>query len=94
MIGCFGNRSLVTPLVSALPAFLAKTASCFNPIGIKASLKNTGLLSYSELFSTGGQAKNFNYFAASLPQFFFLHSDFWCRISDFGVQVSVFEFHF
>lgn len=32
MIGCFGNRSLVSPLVSALPAFLAKTASCFNPI--------------------------------------------------------------
>ena len=53
MIGCFGNRSLVSPLVSALPAFLAKTASCFNPIGIKASLKNTGLLSYLELFSTG-----------------------------------------
>ena len=44
MIGCFGNRSLVTPLVSALPAFLAKTASCFNPIGKKGSLKNVGLV--------------------------------------------------
>ena len=32
MLGCFGNRKLVSPLVSALPAFLAKTASCLNPI--------------------------------------------------------------
>jgi r-opsin len=32
MIACFGNRSLVTPLVSQLPAFFAKTASCLNPI--------------------------------------------------------------
>lgn len=31
-IGCFGNQSLVTPLVSQLPSFLAKTASCLNPI--------------------------------------------------------------
>merc|ERR1719193_926316 len=26
-IGCFGDQSLVTPLVSPLPSFLAKTAS-------------------------------------------------------------------
>jgi len=31
-IGCFGDMSLVTPLVSQLPSFLAKTASCLNPI--------------------------------------------------------------
>jgi len=31
MIGQFGNRSLITPLVSQLPAFLAKTASVINP---------------------------------------------------------------
>jgi len=32
MIGQFGNRSLVTPLVSQLPAFLAKLASVLNPL--------------------------------------------------------------
>jgi len=32
MIGCFGNSMLVTPLVSQLPAFLAKTASAINPV--------------------------------------------------------------
>ena len=31
-MACFGNRSLVTPLVSQLPAFFAKTASCLNPV--------------------------------------------------------------
>jgi len=31
MIGQFGNRDLVSPLVSQLPAFLAKTASVINP---------------------------------------------------------------
>jgi len=31
-IGCFGDQSLVTPLVSQLPSFLAKTASCLNPV--------------------------------------------------------------
>jgi len=32
MIGCFGDRSIVTPLVSQLPAFGAKIASCLNPV--------------------------------------------------------------
>ncbi len=32
MIAAFGKRTLVTPLVSALPAFIAKTASCINPV--------------------------------------------------------------
>ncbi|XP_023334325.1 compound eye opsin BCRH2 isoform X3 [Eurytemora carolleeae] len=32
MIGCFGNMQLVTPMVAALPSFLAKTASCLNPL--------------------------------------------------------------
>ena len=32
LIGCFGNRSVITPLVSQIPAFFAKTASCFNPM--------------------------------------------------------------
>ena len=32
MIGQFGNRSLLTPLVSQIPSMLAKTCSCFNPI--------------------------------------------------------------
>eukprot|EP00090_Calanus_glacialis_P025627 TRINITY_DN4013_c0_g1_i1.p1 TRINITY_DN4013_c0_g1~~TRINITY_DN4013_c0_g1_i1.p1 ORF type:complete len:376 (-),score=62.87 TRINITY_DN4013_c0_g1_i1:194-1321(-) len=31
-IGCFGDMTLVTPLVSQLPSFLAKTASCLNPV--------------------------------------------------------------
>jgi len=31
-IGCFGNQSLVTPLVSQFPSFGAKTASCLNPV--------------------------------------------------------------
>lgn len=32
LIGCFGNRSLVTPLVCQLPSMFAKTACCFNPL--------------------------------------------------------------
>lgn len=32
LIGCFGNRSIITPLVSQIPAFFAKTACCFNPM--------------------------------------------------------------
>ena len=32
LIGQFGNRSLITPLVSQMPSMLAKTCSCFNPI--------------------------------------------------------------
>ena len=32
MIGTFGDRRLVTPLVSQLPAFFAKSASALNPI--------------------------------------------------------------
>merc|ERR1712025_59120 len=32
MISCFGNRALVTPLVSQIPAFMAKIASCLNPV--------------------------------------------------------------
>ena len=32
LIGCFGNRSLITPLVCQLPSFFAKTACCFNPL--------------------------------------------------------------
>ena len=32
LIGCFGNRSVITPLVSQIPAFFAKAASCFNPM--------------------------------------------------------------
>jgi len=32
MISCFGDRTLVTPLVSQLPAFFAKIASCLNPV--------------------------------------------------------------
>ena len=32
MIGQFGNRSLITPLVSQVPSMFAKTCSCFNPI--------------------------------------------------------------
>lgn len=31
MIAAFGNRSLVTPLVSQIPAFCAKLASVLNP---------------------------------------------------------------
>ena len=32
LIGCFGNRSLVTPLVCQLPSMFLKTACCFNPL--------------------------------------------------------------
>lgn len=32
MIGCFGNQTLLVPLVSQIPSFIAKTASCLNPI--------------------------------------------------------------
>ncbi|XP_023334314.1 compound eye opsin BCRH2 [Eurytemora carolleeae] len=32
MTGCFGNMNLITPMVAALPSFLAKTASCLNPL--------------------------------------------------------------
>ncbi len=32
MIAAFGNRALITPMVSQLPSFCAKTASCLNPI--------------------------------------------------------------
>ncbi len=32
MIAAFGNTSLITPMVSTLPAFIAKTASCINPV--------------------------------------------------------------
>ena len=31
MIAAFGDRSLVTPMVSQIPAFLAKLASVINP---------------------------------------------------------------
>ena len=32
MIAVFGNQLVVTPLVSQIPAFIAKAASCFNPV--------------------------------------------------------------
>ena len=32
LIGCFGNRSLVTPLVCQIPSMFLKTACCFNPL--------------------------------------------------------------
>ena len=32
MISAFGNRALVSPLVSQLPAFFAKLACCLNPV--------------------------------------------------------------
>ena len=32
LTGAFGNRQKVTPLVSQIPAFLAKLASCLNPL--------------------------------------------------------------
>ena len=32
MIGAFGNRMTVTPLMSQIPAFGAKLASMFNPL--------------------------------------------------------------
>jgi len=32
MIGCLGNQDIVTPLVSGIPAFFAKSASCLNPV--------------------------------------------------------------
>ena len=32
LIAAFGNRELITPLVSQIPSFMAKTASCLNPI--------------------------------------------------------------
>ena len=37
MCPVFGAREIVTPLVSQIPAFLAKTASCFNPIVFASS---------------------------------------------------------
>jgi len=32
MIAVFGNQIVVTPLVSQIPAFIAKSASCLNPV--------------------------------------------------------------
>jgi len=32
MIAVFGNQLVVTPLVSQIPAFIAKSASCLNPV--------------------------------------------------------------
>ena len=32
LIGSFGNRELVTPMVSQIPAFLAKLSSAINPV--------------------------------------------------------------
>jgi len=32
MIAVFGNQAIVTPMVSQIPAFCAKTASCLNPV--------------------------------------------------------------
>ena len=32
LVGAFGNRKLVTPMVSQIPAFLAKLASALNPV--------------------------------------------------------------
>ena len=37
MIGSFGNRMTVTPLVSQIPAFGAKLASVFNPLVLMKS---------------------------------------------------------
>merc|ERR1711973_1005806 len=32
LIACFGNQAIVTPLVSQIPSFIAKSASCLNPV--------------------------------------------------------------
>ena len=32
LTGAFGNRQLVTPLVSQVPSFFAKVGSCLNPV--------------------------------------------------------------
>ena len=32
LIGAFGDRQLVTPMVSQIPSFMAKIGSCLNPI--------------------------------------------------------------
>eukprot|EP00094_Tigriopus_californicus_P004155 TCALIF_04003-PA protein Name:"Similar to Compound eye opsin BCRH2 (Hemigrapsus sanguineus)" AED:0.27 eAED:0.27 QI:0/0.4/0.18/0.81/1/1/11/0/584 len=40
MIGQFGGAHLLTPVVTQLPSFLAKTASCFNPIVYAVSHPN------------------------------------------------------
>ena len=32
MVACFGDRTVVSPLVSQLPSFIAKLACCLNPI--------------------------------------------------------------
>jgi len=32
MIAVFGNQAIVTPMVSQIPAFMAKSASCLNPL--------------------------------------------------------------
>ena len=32
LTGVFGNKQAVTPLVSQIPSFLAKLASCLNPL--------------------------------------------------------------
>ena len=37
MTACFGNRSLITPVVTQIPAFILKFACCFNPIVFAAS---------------------------------------------------------
>ena len=37
MCPVFGAREIVTPIVSQIPSFLAKTASCFNPIVFASS---------------------------------------------------------
>ena len=37
MMACFGNRALVSPLVSQIPSFAAKTASALNPMVFAAS---------------------------------------------------------
>lgn len=40
MIGSFGDKSLVTPLTSQLPAFFAKLASALNPVVLAISHPN------------------------------------------------------
>lgn len=32
VIACFGNQAIITPMVSQIPSFVAKSASCLNPI--------------------------------------------------------------
>merc|ERR1711973_458920 len=32
LIACFGNQAIVSPLVSQIPSFIAKSASCLNPV--------------------------------------------------------------